>query len=77
MVRPIDPDQPRVCVAVLKHTLKMHFMCQADAAHEVLPVMQEVAPADMPVGVALVWKPLWSPAVMRDAAREVLRWPVH
>ena len=44
---------------------------------EVLAVAQEVAPVDMPVEVALVWESPWSPAMMSDAAREVLRWPVH
>lgn len=55
----------------------MPFMRQANTTDEVLPATQEVAPADMPVDVALVWEPLWSPAMMSDAAREVLRWPVH
>jgi metal-sulfur cluster biosynthetic enzyme len=48
-------------------------MRQVSATDEVLPVTQEVAPADMPVDVALVWEPPWSRAMMSDAAREVLR----
>ncbi|WP_433706605.1 metal-sulfur cluster assembly factor [Paraburkholderia sacchari] len=44
---------------------------------EVRAVAREVAPSSVPVDVALVWDPPWSPAMMSEAAREVLHWPEH
>ncbi|MGY6258056.1 metal-sulfur cluster assembly factor [Paraburkholderia caledonica] len=44
---------------------------------EVRAVAREVAPTNVPVDVALVWEPPWSPTMMSDAAHEVLRWPLH
>lgn len=44
---------------------------------EVRAVAREIAPANVSIDTALVWEPPWSPAMMSDAAREVLRWPVH
>ncbi|CAB3810068.1 hypothetical protein LMG28688_07142 [Paraburkholderia caffeinitolerans] len=44
---------------------------------EVRAVAREVAPSSVSVDVALVWDPPWSPAMMSEAARELLHWPVH
>ena len=44
---------------------------------EVRAVARKVIPANVHIEVVLVREPPWSPAMMSDAAREVLRWPVH
>jgi len=44
---------------------------------EVRALARKVVPANVHIDIVLVWEPPWSPAMMSDAAREMLRWPVH
>jgi metal-sulfur cluster biosynthetic enzyme len=42
-----------------------------DEAHEAAAA---ATPAGLPVDIELVWEPPWEPAMMSDAAREILGW---